>query len=79
MLEPKPGVEPRSATWPKSPRSSQTHPARAVLRAAYQNPRPAEWLAEHAGIPVVVLPFTVGGIERAKTCSACLTTPSINC
>jgi zinc/manganese transport system substrate-binding protein len=37
-----------------------------VLRAAYSDPRPAEWLAERAKIPVVTVPYTVGGTEQAK-------------
>ena len=37
-----------------------------VLRAAYQNGRASEWIAERAKISVVVLPFTVGGDEQAK-------------
>ena len=41
-------------------------PARAVVRAAYNEPRAAEWLAERAKIPSVMVPFTVGGTEKAK-------------
>jgi zinc/manganese transport system substrate-binding protein len=36
-----------------------------VLRAAYHSPRPADWLSQRSGIPVVVLPYTVGGNARA--------------
>ncbi|MHB1083281.1 MAG: metal ABC transporter substrate-binding protein [Thiobacillus sp.] len=66
VLEPRPGVEPTLSHLAEVAAQLKSTPARAVLRAAYQSPRPAEWLAEHAGIPVVVLPFTVGGSERAK-------------
>ena len=66
VLEPKPGVEPSVGHLAEVAARLKTTPARAVLRAAYQDPRPSEWLAEHASIPVVVLPFTVGGSERAK-------------
>ncbi len=65
VLEPKPGVEPTLSHLAEVAAQLKTAPARAVLRAAYQSARPAEWLAEHAGIPVVVLPFTVGGSDRA--------------
>jgi zinc/manganese transport system substrate-binding protein len=41
-------------------------PAKAVVRAAYNEPRAAEWLSERAKIPAVTLPFTVGGSDRAK-------------
>ena len=37
-----------------------------VLYSAYQDSRPAEWLAKNAGIPVVKVPFTVGGSDAAK-------------
>ena len=41
-------------------------PARLILRAAYQDGRASDWLAERARIPAVVLPFTVGGNANAK-------------
>jgi len=66
VLEPKPGVEPSVGYLTEIAARLKTTPARAVLRAAYQNPRPAQWLSEQAGIPVVVVPFTVGGSARAK-------------
>ena len=66
VLEPKPGVEPTVSHLAEVAAQLKTTPAKAVLRAAYQSPRPAQWLAEHAGTPVVVLPFTVGGSERAR-------------
>jgi zinc/manganese transport system substrate-binding protein len=37
-----------------------------VIRAAYQNQKPSEWIAERAHINAVVLPFSVGGSEGAK-------------
>jgi zinc/manganese transport system substrate-binding protein len=65
-LEPKPGVEPSSAYLAEVlARLSQT-PAKMVLRAAYNDGRASEWLSERAHIPVVVLPFTVGGDDQAK-------------
>ena len=66
VLEPKPGVEPSVGHLAEVAAQLKTTPARAILRAAYQNPRPSQWLSQHAGIPVVVLPFTVGGSARAK-------------
>jgi len=41
-------------------------PAKAVVRATYNEPRAVEWLAERAKIPAVVVPFTVGGTDRAQ-------------
>ena len=57
---------PRSAIWHGWPARLQTTPARMVLRTAYQSPRPADWLAQRAGIPALALPYTVGGNERRK-------------
>ena len=66
VLEPKPGVEPTVSHLAEVAAQLKSTPAKAVLRAVYQSPRPAQWLAERAEIPAVVLPFTVGGSERAK-------------
>jgi len=38
-------------------------PARMVLYAAYQDPRPSEWLSRNAGLPAVKVPNTVGGTD----------------
>ncbi|BCK86625.1 manganese ABC transporter substrate-binding lipoprotein [Sideroxyarcus emersonii] len=64
-LEPKPGMEPSAAHLEKVLGDLQQHPARMVLRAAYQNERPSEWISERAHIPAVMLPFTVGGTPQA--------------
>ena len=66
VLEPKPGVEPTSAHLSAVLAGLQARPARMILRAAYNDGRGAEWLAEPTKLPVVVLPFTVGGNEQAK-------------
>jgi len=65
-LEPKPGVEPSVSHLARVAEQLRTTPARAVLRAVYQSPRPASWLAERAGIPALALPYTVGGNDRAR-------------
>jgi zinc/manganese transport system substrate-binding protein len=65
-LEPKPGVEPSSAHLSGVLAQLQQRPARMILRAAYSDGRGSQWLAERTRLPVVVLPFTVGGSEQAK-------------
>jgi zinc/manganese transport system substrate-binding protein len=65
-LEPKPGMEPGAAHLSQVLGALQQHPARMVLRAAYQDARPSEWIAERAHIAAVELPYTVGGSEAAK-------------
>jgi zinc/manganese transport system substrate-binding protein len=65
-LEPKPGLPPSAAHLNELLQGLKRTPAKAVLRAAYNDPRPAEWLSGQAGIPAVMLPFTVGGTDQAK-------------
>jgi zinc/manganese transport system substrate-binding protein len=65
-LEPKPGVEPTSAHLAEVLALMQRQPAKLIIRSAYNDSRGADWLSERAKIPAVVLPFTVGGSDRAK-------------
>ena len=65
-LEPKPGVEPTAAHLEEVLAQLKRDPARMVIRAAYQSERASRWLAQRAGIPAVMLPFTVGGSDKAK-------------
>ena len=66
VLEPKPGVEPSVGHLARVAAQLQATPARAVLRASYQSPRPADWLSQRSGIPALALPYTVGGNARAS-------------
>ncbi len=65
-LEPKPGVEPTTGHLAELLAAQKINPARMVVRASYNDPRAAEWFGQKAGIPVVVLPFSVGGDEASK-------------
>jgi zinc/manganese transport system substrate-binding protein len=65
-LEPKPGIPPSAAHLAQLQARLAAQPARMVLRTAYQDPRPAEWLAQHAGVTVVELPYTGGGNAQAS-------------
>ncbi|MBL8472925.1 MAG: zinc ABC transporter substrate-binding protein [Rhodocyclaceae bacterium] len=65
-LEPRPGIEPTSKHLAEVLELLQRRPAAAIVRAPYNDARGSEWLAERAQIPALVLPFTVGGSERAK-------------
>ena len=65
-LEPKPGIPPSTAHLAELLETLKQSPAKAVVRSAYNDPRPAEWLAERAKIAAVTLPYTVGGTDRAK-------------
>jgi len=65
-LEPKPGVEPTSTHLAEVLAQLQSQKTAVIIRAAYNDGRASEWLAERAKIHQVVLPFTVGGTDKAK-------------
>jgi zinc/manganese transport system substrate-binding protein len=66
VLEPKPGLEPSAAYLLQVQEALRRQPAKMVLRAAYQNGRPSEWIAQRARIPAIELPYTVGGSAKAQ-------------
>lgn len=65
-LEPKPGIEPTSGQLSALLVQQQRQPARLVLRTAYQQEGPSQWISSKTGMPAVLLPYTVGGTPEAK-------------
>jgi zinc/manganese transport system substrate-binding protein len=65
-LEPKPGLPPTASHLSDLLAQLQRDPAKAIVLAAYNDPRGGDWLSEHAKVPVLILPFTVGGSDKAK-------------
>jgi zinc/manganese transport system substrate-binding protein len=65
-LEPKPSVPPTSAHLSSLIALTKASNTLAIVRAAYQDPKPANWLADRTGVPAVTLPFTVGGDAQSK-------------
>ena len=65
-LEPKPGLPPTASHLSELLALLKREPARAIVLASYNDPRGGDWLSAQAGIPVVMLPFTVGGSDKAK-------------
>jgi len=65
-LEPKPGLPPSTGYLTELLAKLQREPAKAIVRSAYNDPRPGEWLAERAKIPSIAIAFTVGGTPQAK-------------
>lgn len=65
-LEPKPGVEPTAAHLEEVLALLKRDPARMIIRSPFEDSRASEWLSERAKIPAVMLPFTVGGTEKAN-------------
>ena len=65
-LEPKPGVPPTSAHLAGLIGTAKSGNTLAIVRAAYQDPKPSAWLSERSGVPAVMLPLTVGGDPQSK-------------
>jgi zinc/manganese transport system substrate-binding protein len=64
-IEPKPGIPPGSAYLAQLVEDLPRKNARMILYAAYEDARPAQFVAERLGVPAVLLPFTVGGTPAA--------------
>jgi zinc/manganese transport system substrate-binding protein len=65
-LEPKPGIPPTPGHLAELVTQMQRQPAKAIIYCAYEDPQPAEFLSQRAKIPAMMLPFTVGGTEKAS-------------
>jgi zinc/manganese transport system substrate-binding protein len=65
-VEPKPGLPPTASHLAELVGRLKTEPADFITRSMYNEPKATEWLAERTGIPLVALPYTVGGTPEAK-------------
>ena len=65
-LEPKPGIPPTPSHLAELVERMQRNPAKAIVYSPYNNAKAAQFLSERAKIPDVMLPYTVGGTEKAK-------------
>lgn len=65
-IEPKPGVPPTAGYLAGLVTQLSADKPRMILRNAYNDPKAAEWLSAKVGVPVVTLPFSVGGTPEAK-------------
>lgn len=65
-LEPKPGIPPSAGYLAEIKQQIAKQPVKLVLYTAYQSDQAPNWLGHEANIPVVQLPFTVGGSDQAK-------------
>ena len=65
-LEPKPGLPTTAAHLTSLKKTLIAKPAKMIVHTTYQNPRGAKRLSQLTGIPVVQLPYTVGGAEDVK-------------
>ncbi|MCG6876081.1 MAG: zinc ABC transporter substrate-binding protein [Betaproteobacteria bacterium] len=65
-LEPLPGIPPTPSHLAELIAKLRADPARAIIYAAYQSPQAAEFVSAQSKVPAVMIPFTVGGSDRAK-------------
>jgi len=64
-LEPKPGIPPNASHLEKVLQDIQGKNIKGILIAPFENEKGAKWLSEKANIPIIKLPFTVGGNNQA--------------
>jgi len=64
-LEPKPGIPPSGAQLSRLLEQLTPAPPAGIIRAQFENERPAHWLSDRLSIPVIEMAFTVGGSEQA--------------
>ena len=65
-LEPKPGIPPTPSHLAELVDRMKNQPAKVIVYSPYNSPQAAEFLSERTKIPSVMLPFTVGGTDKAK-------------
>ncbi len=65
-IEPKPGVPPSAGYLAELVTRLSANKPTMILRNAYNEPKAADWLSQKIGVPVVQLPFSVGGTPEAK-------------
>ena len=65
-LEPKPGLPPTPGHLAELLSLVQREPARWIVYSPYNDPRAAAFLSERGKIPAIMLPFTVGGSDKAR-------------
>jgi zinc/manganese transport system substrate-binding protein len=65
-LEPLPGIPPTTSHLAQLVEQMKRAPAKMIIYSSYDDPRAAQFLSQRTAIPAVMLPFTVGGSDRAK-------------
>lgn len=65
-LEPKPGLPPTSGHLAGLLKVIQAEEPKFIVLTTYQSDRGARWLSRRTQLPVITLPYTVGGHERAR-------------
>ena len=65
-LEPKPGIPPSPAHLAELVEQMKRAPAKVIVHSPYNSPKAAEFLSDRTSIPTTLLPYTVGGTEKAR-------------
>ena len=64
-LEPKPGVPASGAQLARLLEQLTPNPPAAIIRAPFENEKPAEWLSSRLNVPIILMPFTAGGNDAS--------------
>ena len=64
-LEPKPGIPPSGAQLSRLLEQLTPAPPAGIIRAQFENEKPAHWLSDRLSIPVIEMAYTVGGADEA--------------
>jgi zinc/manganese transport system substrate-binding protein len=64
-LEPKPGIPPSGAQLSRLLEQLTPAPPAGIIRAQFENEKPAHWLSDRLSIPVIEMAYTVGGADTA--------------
>ena len=64
-LEPKPGIPPSGAQLSRLLEQLTPAPPAGIIRAQFENEKPAHWLSDRLSIPVIEMAYTVGGSDEA--------------
>jgi zinc/manganese transport system substrate-binding protein len=64
-LEPKPGIPASGAQLSKLLEQLTPHPPQGIIRAPFENEKPALWLSDRLDVVRIDLPYTVGGNDQA--------------
>jgi zinc/manganese transport system substrate-binding protein len=65
-LEPRPGIPPTPSHLADLVEQMKRSPAKVIVYAPYNSERPAQFLSGKTQIPATLLPYTVGGTDKAK-------------
>jgi len=66
-IEPKPGVPPSTGYLSKLVHKAKSEEVSIIIHAAYTSDKSSRWLTKRTDIPMISLPYTIGGSKRATS------------